>query len=116
MRNAAVTETAPYRLACRADEVKPGSATVVRVGEREVALFHVEGRIHALDNRCPHAGGPLAEGTVIGSTVICSWHCAAFDLETGESLDSISRWDADAYAVRVEDGKVWVRIEDEEEE
>ena len=38
-----------------------------------------------MDNECPHNGGPLAEGMVEGSRVICPWHAWAFDVHTGEA-------------------------------
>jgi len=103
---------------CREADLTPGQGRAVRVGGREVALFRVRGRIYALENTCPHAGGPLAAGTVVDDTITCSWHCAAFDLETGASLDSISRWDADVYPVEVRDGwvSVGVGVEDVEVE
>lgn len=88
----------------------------MRTRGRELAIFDVAGRVYVLDNRCPHAGGPLAEGTVIDTTVTCSWHCATFDLETGRSLDAISRHDVDTFPVRVRDGRIWVRLPDEDEQ
>lgn len=50
---------------------------------RAVALFNVDGGIFALDGVCPHAGGPIGEGTMEGSVVTCPWHGYSFDVETG---------------------------------
>lgn len=107
---------------CREVALGEGESVAVRVqgpvvesgpgreDARRIALFRWEGRIYALDDRCPHAGGPLSRGTLIEGAVMCSWHCATFDLESGESLDSISRRDADVYPVEVRDGRILVRM------
>jgi nitrite reductase/ring-hydroxylating ferredoxin subunit len=65
------------------DELPPGSRKTVVVGEREVALFNVAGTFYAIDNTCPHQGGPLGEGWLEGTIVTCPWHAWCFDLRTG---------------------------------
>lgn len=96
---------------CGTGALEPGEGVRVRAGSLDLALFDLgDGRVYALEDRCPHAGGPLSRGTLMGGSVTCSWHCASFDLESGRSLDSISRHDAVAYPVRVRDGRVWVRL------
>ena len=94
-------------------DLPPGGATRVHLGSQQVALFNVEGRIYALNNRCPHARGPLCEGVVHraehGPTVTCPWHEARFDLATGRAVDGPVRASARAYAVRVgPDGLIYV--------
>ena len=59
---------------------------VVTLDGTEVALFLVDGRIHAFDNRCPHEGNPLVEGEIAGPTLTCVFHNWRFDLETGACL------------------------------
>ena len=50
----------PIKARCgRADEIPPGSSKVVQIHEHVVAIFNVDGRLHAIDNTCPHQGGPL---------------------------------------------------------
>ena len=68
----------------RVDEIPPGSAKGLVVGDYEVALFNVDGTFYALENSCPHQGGPLAEGWLEGSLVTCSWHGWCFDVRTGK--------------------------------
>ncbi len=46
----------------------------VSVGSREIAIFNLGNRFLAVDGRCPHKGGPLAEGIVTGATVVCPLH------------------------------------------
>ena len=72
---------------CSANDA-PGTGQVVQAEARGVAvcLANVEGRLSALDNWCPHRRGPLGEGWIEGKSVVCPWHCWAFDTETGEAL------------------------------
>jgi len=56
----------------------------VDVEGKEVALFKVNDKIHAIYHVCPHAGGPLAEGGLTGNMVTCPWHGWEFDVTTGK--------------------------------
>jgi len=64
-------------------EIALGQAKVVMVGRREIALFNIDGSFHAIENTCPHQGGPLAEGWLDGPVVTCPWHGWCFDVRTG---------------------------------
>ena len=72
--------------ACAVSDIVPGTGKQLTVGGKDVALFNVDGTFYAVDNTCPHRGGPLAEGEVEGCAVTCPWHAWTFDLKTGESL------------------------------
>jgi nitrite reductase (NADH) small subunit len=61
-----------YRVAART-EVPSGTGKVVLAGGRVLALFNVEGEYFAVDNSCPHRGGPLGEGHLNGRVVTCPW-------------------------------------------
>jgi nitrite reductase (NADH) small subunit len=63
--------------------VPPGKSRAFSVGRYEIALFNVDGDYYALENACPHQGGPIAEGWVENLTVTCPWHAWCFDLRTG---------------------------------
>ncbi len=65
---------------------------------KEVALFNVGGEIFALDNTCPHAGGPLGEGSLEATIVTCPWHGWSFDVKTGECQNNP---DAPAKCVKI---------------
>ena len=89
------------------DRFTQDGAKLVRLGEREVALFRRNGKFYALDNRCPHQGGPLGEGHFDGDSVVCPWHHWDFHLETGKSRlgpDVCVR----AYAVVVEGNDIFL--------
>lgn len=85
----------------RVDEVPEGERLIVEVAGREVGIFNVDGEFFALRNRCPHLGGPLCVGDVLGlvyasepgdvrfdasrKLVTCPWHGWEFDIKTGQS-------------------------------
>ncbi len=82
-------------------EIAPGTATTVTLDGREIALFNVGGVVYALDNTCPHQGGPLAEGWIEGTMVTCPWHAWCFNLTDGKmTLGDFGS--VDAFEVRVE--------------
>jgi len=68
-----------------ASDVPPGTARELMADDQVVALFNVDGEFYALDGVCPHAGGPLGEGTLRGTVVTCPWHGWQFDVKTGEN-------------------------------
>ena len=75
----------PQRIRIAAtDLVPPGSAVELIAEGRVVALFNVDGTYHALDGVCPHAGGPLGNGTLEGCIITCPWHGWQFDVTTGQ--------------------------------
>lgn len=91
-------------------DVAAGSATTVVVAGREVALFNIDGTFYAIENTCPHQGGPLAEGYIDGTTVTCPWHAWTFKLTDGKmTLGAFSF--VYTYDVRIE-GE-WVTVSSE---
>ena len=76
-------------------------------GNRHVALFHHEGAVYAVDNRCPHMGFPLTEGTVEDGILTCHWHHARFELACGDTFD-IWADDVQTFPTAIEDGQVYV--------
>ncbi len=68
------------------DEIPVGQAKAFTIGEREIGVFNVGGTFHAIENTCPHQGGPLHEGWIEGCVVTCGWHGWSFDLTTGDLI------------------------------
>jgi nitrite reductase (NADH) small subunit len=66
------------------DEIPPGTCKSVEVQGVFIALCNVGNTVYALDNTCPHAGGPIGEGTIAGDIVTCPWHGWQFNVRTGE--------------------------------
>ena len=90
-------------------EVPPGEARVVEVAGRTVALFNVDGRYYAVDNVCPHRGGPLGEGDLEGAVVSCPWHAWRFCVRDGKWADN-PRLAVDTFEVRVTGDEIQVRL------
>jgi nitrite reductase (NADH) small subunit len=83
----------------------------VSVAGREIAIFNLGDRVLAVDGRCPHKGGPLAEGIVTGHTVVCPLHAWKISLETG----SVTNPEANpacvaTYRTRIESGVVLIEV------
>jgi len=92
-------------------EVRPGRGRAVRIGLREVGLYNVGGRIHAVDGACPHMRGPLTEGRLAGAEVTCPWHGWRFDVTTGACLDPARPWARiRVHDVRIDGGEVLVAL------
>ncbi len=65
------------------DELPVGGAKTLRVRERAIALYHTRAGFFASDNECPHRGGPLGQGDLIGEEIVCPWHLWGFDVRSG---------------------------------
>ncbi len=94
---------------CR--NIPPREGRAVQVGGREIAIFNLGDRFLAIDNRCPHKAGPLADGIVSGTTVVCPLHAWKLDLETGRGVSSASASTcAETFRVRVDQDVIWVEL------
>lgn len=71
---------------CDVGDVPLGEGRAVTVAGRRLAIFHAESGWYALDDACPHRGGPLSDGLLAESCVTCPLHERRFDLTTGEAL------------------------------
>ena len=69
-------------------DVVEGQGLLVDAGGRQLALFRVDGRYYAIDNACPHRGGPLADGDLEGAVVTCPWHTWRWDVTTGANANN----------------------------
>jgi nitrite reductase/ring-hydroxylating ferredoxin subunit len=92
------------------DEIPPGRARLIEVNGHEIAVFNLDGTIHAIDNSCTHVGGPLCEGEISGSDVTCPWHGAVFDITTGRAVGPPAFEAVNRYQVRVEGSEVLIEI------
>ena len=91
-------------------EVPDPGKTLVEVDGEMVALFHVDGTWHAIDDVCTHDGGPLADGELRNHTISCPRHGAKFDIRTGAALTMPAVRPTRAHDVKVEGSAVWVRL------
>jgi nitrite reductase/ring-hydroxylating ferredoxin subunit len=77
-------QAAEFITVAHVHEIPPGTGRTVEVNGVWIALFNVDGTFYAIDNACPHAGGPLGEGKLRGTVVECPWHGWKFNVATGE--------------------------------
>jgi len=90
-------------------ELTPGTTRMVEAQGKEIALYNVDGKVYATTNICPHQGGPLAEGILEGTSIICPWHAWAFDVCSGTSPVN-PRMKIDVYPVKVENDDIFVSV------
>ena len=87
-----------------------GQGMLVQAEGREIALFCVNNSFYAIDNACPHVGGPHCEGPIDGKEVVCPWHGAAFDVTTGEVLAGPATEHVTSYKVKVEGDDIHIEL------
>ena len=100
----------PFVTVTKAADLPAGAAVQIDVGGRKIALFNMDGQIHAIDDTCTHRGGPLSEGAVIGEEVECPWHGARFNLKTGAHLCPPAAKGVATFRTRVVGGEVQVEV------
>jgi nitrite reductase/ring-hydroxylating ferredoxin subunit len=102
---------ASWHQAMLVDDLELNSALMKRINGRQIAFFKTNDGIRACDNRCPHEGYPLSEGSVSGTcTLTCNWHNWKFDLESGENLLGGDR--LRTYLLEERNGELWIDLQD----
>ena len=91
-------------------EVPPGSGRQVQVSGRALAIYNLDGIMHAIDGTCTHRGGPLGEGALVGNVVTCPWHGARFDVTTGAVLGPPAPQGVISHRVTVEGDSIFVEL------
>lgn len=81
---------------------------VVEIEGKVIAVFRDGDHVWAVDAACPHAGNPLVEGELLGTTLVCAFHAWRFDLETGACLHGEEP--VRVYPAELRDGEVWVDV------
>ena len=97
---------------CPVEELPPGEVKIVRAGELAIGVYNANGELYAIEDRCSHDDGPLAEGDFEPEELvaICPRHGARFDIRTGQALSLPAYLPVETFDVRVEDGLIKVRV------
>jgi 3-phenylpropionate/trans-cinnamate dioxygenase ferredoxin subunit len=97
---------------CSVEELPPGEVKIVRAGELAIGVYNLAGEYYAIEDRCSHDDGPLAEGDFEPDegVAICPRHGARIDIRTGEPLSLPAYLPVDTFEVKVEDGVVRVAV------
>jgi nitrite reductase/ring-hydroxylating ferredoxin subunit len=97
--------------AAAAADVAEGACLGVRIGDKDVALYHLPGgEFRATDNVCSHEFALLSDGWLEAGCIECPLHAARFDVRTGKALSAPAETDIAVYAVKVEGGEVLVEV------
>lgn len=99
--------------ACGAKDIEPEDVIRFDHEGRTFAVYRTEDdRYFATDGYCTHQRFHLADGLVMGNTIECPKHNGRFDFTTGKACKVPACIDLRIYPVRVEDGQVWLKVED----
>ncbi len=94
-------------------ELPDGRVKSVTCGLTTICLTHYKGQYSALNNKCPHQGGPLGEGSIENGFLRCPWHGWDFHPQTGKSPPPFDDGGVCTYALKEEDDGIYVGIEEE---
>ena len=105
---------AEFQAVAQVSDVSDPGTLLVEVDDQLVMVACVGGQFYALDDVCTHDGGPLSDGEIdaAGCTIACPRHGAKFDLATGAAKTMPATKPTVAHEVKVEDGQVFVRLND----
>ena len=88
-------------------DIPEGGPTKLKAGINELAVVREGDRILAVHAQCAHAGGPLAEGSLVGDAIQCPWHGSRFRLADGHNVRGPAMYDQPAYDVRRAEAGGW---------
>ena len=97
---------------CPLDEFPPGSVKIVHAGQISLGVYNLNGELYAIEDRCSHDDGPLAEGDFDPEEgyAVCPRHGARIDIRTGKALSLPAVFPVETFPVRVDDGIVKVEV------
>ncbi len=91
----------------KASQLPPGTRKTFKIGRESITVFNLAGSFYAVDNTCPHQGGPLGEGQLDGEVVTCPWHAWKYNVRTGCAVLTPS---VRTYVLRESDGGIEIAI------
>jgi 3-phenylpropionate/trans-cinnamate dioxygenase ferredoxin subunit len=98
---------------CPLSELTPGEVRLVRYEDLEIGVFNCDGALYAIEDRCSHDDGPLAEGGLDPATctVECPRHGSRFDLKTGRPLSLPAYEPVDTFPVIIDADMIKLEVE-----
>jgi 3-phenylpropionate/trans-cinnamate dioxygenase ferredoxin subunit len=91
-------------------ELPLGERLLVDLGDHRIVIFNIAGKIYAIADVCSHDDGPLGDGEIEGSHIVCPRHGGEFDVRTGRAVQLPAVADIPAYPVRIVDGKILLGV------
>jgi nitrite reductase/ring-hydroxylating ferredoxin subunit len=95
--------------AARVDQIPPETGTAIKVGDKEIAVFNVDGNFYAIGDSCAHAGASLGSGKLNGRIVTCRAHGLRYDVTTGQV--TTGGFGVACYPAKVVDGKILIALD-----
>ena len=98
---------------CPTEQLKPGERRLVEWEDLEIGVFNCGGNLYAIEDRCSHDNGPLAEGEFDqdACTVECPRHGSLFDIKTGKPMTLPAYLPVDTFPVIIEDATIKLEVE-----
>lgn len=104
-------DTSNWQKAFSLSALTEKGSKIVKIEGKQIVLFLRDEQVYACNNRCPHEGFPLKEGTLSGKCILtCNWHNWKFDLRSGDNLyggDQLR-----TYPVRIDGDEIWLNVVD----
>jgi nitrite reductase/ring-hydroxylating ferredoxin subunit len=95
---------------CSTEDVAPGTALKVEIGDLALAVFNIDGAFYVIDDQCTHGPGSLSEGYIQDDVVECNFHNGQFNIRTGEVISPPCVVPVRTYPASVEDGEVYITV------
>jgi len=95
--------------AAKLSDLKIGNAKHVKVKNKEIAIYNVNGKIYATDNACLHHKGPLGEGQLNNNIISCPWHGWQYDITNG-NCNTVPGLKLKTYKVKIDKEKIMIDI------
>ena len=98
---------------CKSEELPEGERRLVEVDGIKIGVFNVDGELFAIEDRCSHDDGPLAEGAIdpAACTVECPRHGSLFDLRSGRPKTLPAYVPVDTFEVLITDGEIKLEVD-----
>ncbi|CAB3755473.1 apoptosis inducing factor family protein [Paraburkholderia solisilvae] len=103
--------TQPMQKVAALSELEEAQPRRVKLGDTPILLIRTGNAVHAYSADCPHAGAPLEEGAICHGRLICPWHKATFEIDSGAIVEPPALLPLTRYPVKVEGGDVLVSAE-----
>lgn len=100
-----------YKVA-KVEDFVPGDIKSFVVENVVVAVCNLNDNFYAFKDECSHENFPLSDGDLDGENVVCMYHGAEFDVKTGEAVCLPAYEPIEVYEVKIEDGEIFVKLED----
>lgn len=99
-------------------ELTPGSKLKITIEGNTILLANINGSYYAIDNKCPHLGGSLADGNLEGENIICPRHGSVFSVKSGKLVSpgkllfmKVNPHDAKSYPIKVDGDDIFIGFE-----